>query len=157
MNHTSPITIAHIDGSDSITTLAQLLTKSDYTILYFYPKDCTSGCTVEAMEFSQMVQQFTTLGAQVIGVSKDSIKSHHKFISESQLSVDLISDEDVSLHKAFGVRGEKSMYGRSYMWTIRSTFTLDKSCRIITQYMNVTARGHAQQVLNDLQAHLKAL
>jgi peroxiredoxin Q/BCP len=157
MNYTQSITVACIDGSDKTTTLSDLVSHQIYTILYFYPKDCTSGCTMEAMEFSQMVDEFSKLWAQVVWVSKDSLTSHHKFISQSQLKVDLISDGDTSLHQAFGTWWEKSMYGRKYMWTVRSTFVLDKSARIITQYTNVIARGHAQQVLQDLQSHINAL
>lgn len=157
MEYTNPITIAHVDGSESTTTLAELTSKSDYTILYFYPKDCTSGCTVEALEFSQMVDEFAQLWAQVIGVSKDSITSHHKFINQSELKVDLISDPDTTLHQAFGAWWEKSMYGRTYMWTVRSTFTLDTLGKIITKYTKVTARGHAKQVFDDLTAHISSL
>lgn len=157
MEYNNPITIVHIDGSESTTTLIELTGRSDYTILYFYPKDCTSGCTVEALEFSQMVDEFAKLWAQVVGVSKDSVASHRKFISQSELKVDLISDSDTSLHQAFGAWGEKNMYGRSYMWTIRSTFALDTSWRIITKYTKVKARGHAKQVFDDLQATISTL
>ncbi len=157
MIYDKAISIAHIDGNDSTILLDELTDGSDYTVIYFYPKDCTSGCTVEAVEFSQLVSEFTTLWAKVIWVSKDSLTSHHKFISQSELRVDLVSDSDTTLHQAFGAWGEKSMYGRRYMGTVRSTFVLDTSCKIITQYTNVTARGHAQQVLQDLQSHIHAL
>jgi peroxiredoxin Q/BCP len=163
MIYSDSISVAHVDGSESTTTLAQLTGKhptghkSDYTIIYFYPKDCTSGCTVEAVEFSQLVDEFAALWAQVIGVSKDSITSHHKFITKSQLQVDLISDTDTTLHQAFGARWEKSMYWRKYMWSIRSTFILDTSGKIITKYDKVTARGHAKQVLDDLTRYISSL
>ena len=163
MIYDQPIAIAHIDGSDSNISLIELVNKnhkwnkSDYTVVYFYPKDCTSGCTVEAIEFSQLIDEFSKLWAQVIWVSKDSLASHHRFILQSQLKVDLIRDVDTSLHQYFGAWGEKSMYGRKYMGTIRSTFVLDTSCQIITQYSNVTTRGHAQQVLQDLQLYIRAL
>lgn len=157
MNYAHPVTIACVDGSDKTTTLSDLVRHKVYTVLYFYPKDCTSGCTVEAIEFSQLVDEFEKLWAQVIWVSKDSLTSHHKFISQSELRVDLISDSDTTLHQVFGAWGEKSMYGRKYMGTVRSTFVLDTSCNIITQYTNVTARNHAQQVLDDLQWYIQTL
>lgn len=151
MNPDQHLTIAMIDGSNTTTTLAQITAQSGYTILYFYPKDCTSWCTVEAVEFSQMVDEFHSLNTQIIGVSKDSLESHHTFIVNSQLRVNLISDWDLSLHQLFGSWWEKSMYGRTYLWTIRNTFILDKWGRIITQYNKVTARGHAKKVYHDLQ------
>jgi len=81
MEYTQVISIAHAHGSDDTTSLSELVNQSDYTIIYFYPKDCTSGCTVEAVEFSQMVDEFAKIWAQIIWVSKDSLASHHKFIT----------------------------------------------------------------------------
>jgi len=146
------ISIAHIDGSSSVALFHEVVGRKPYTVLYFYPKDCTSGCTIEAIEFSQLINDFTACNAQVLWVSKDSLTSHHKFITESHLGVDLISDTDTTLHQSFGAWWAKSMYGRSYMWAIRSTFILDITWQIIKEYRNVTARGHAQQVLQDLRA-----
>lgn len=158
INHSALLHITHYDHSNTDTiTLAELVQQSEYTILYFYPKDCTSGCTLEAIEFNQLKNEFSELWAQIIGVSKDNITSHNKFINQNQLTIDLISDTDTSLHQAFGTRVEKNMYWRIYMGTVRTTFVLDKSARIITQYNKVTARGHAKQVLKDLIEHIKWL
>lgn len=154
MEHSQSLHIATSNGGKYIGSLAQLTSKSEYTILYFYPKDCTTGCTLEAREFSMMIKDFAKLWATIIGVSKDTIDSHHKFISQSDLGIDLISDGDLGLHHAFGVRVEKKMYWRSYMWTARSTFILDTSGKIITKYTKVTTRGHAQLVYNDLKSQL---
>jgi|GEM_PF-1246872 len=95
------IHVAHVDGSNSLTTLFELVSKSDYTVLYFYPKDCSSGCTIEAVDFNKLLAEFVRIGTQVIGVSKDSVVSHQKFITQSQLTIPLISDPSTTLHQYF--------------------------------------------------------
>lgn len=142
------VSLTQIDGSMYSIDFSDLLKKNPYTILYFYPKDNTSGCTLEAQEFTQFIQDFANYGIQVVGVSKDSHKSHCSFIEKYWLRIPLISDPEWVLHKQFGTVGEKSMYGKKYIGTIRSTFLLDDSWKVIHQWLNVSARWHAQIVLD---------
>jgi thioredoxin-dependent peroxiredoxin len=104
-----------------------LLQKSPLTLLYFYPKDDTPGCTLEAQDFTRLVPDFAELGIQIVGVSKDSEVSHAKFCNKYDLGLTLISDEDGSLHEQFGIIGEKKNYGKVYIGVIRSTFLLDQT------------------------------
>ncbi len=127
--------------------------RSDYpgkTIaLYFYPKDMTSGCTAQACNLRDNYHELLNAGYQVIGVSADSAASHQKFIAKNELPFPLISDPDHKLLEAFGVWGEKSMYGRKYMGTFRTTFIIDpegKITRIITP-KQVKTKDHAAQIL----------
>jgi len=120
------------------------------TILYFYPKDNTPGCTKEAIDFTNLKNEFEKLWYQIVGVSKDSVESHKKFIQKHNLKIPLISDPDLELHNKFGTYGEKKSYGRVTMWTIRSTFILDENCNILKEYRNVKATGHAERVLKEL-------
>jgi peroxiredoxin Q/BCP len=92
--------------------LSNVLPKSEKTLLYFYPKDNTPGCTLEAQDFTRLKSEFLALGIQIIGVSKDNPSSHEKFMTSCNLAIELISDEDLSLHHAFSVIGEKNMYGK---------------------------------------------
>ncbi len=105
--------------------LNSLLISSPYTLLYFYPKDDTPGCTLEATDFTRLVPDFAKLGIEIIGVSQDSEVSHEKFCNKYDLGIQLISDEDGSLHNQFGVIGEKKNYGKVYIGVIRSTFLLN--------------------------------
>ncbi len=107
--------------------LQEILPKSPRTLLYFYPKDNTPGCTLEAQDFTRLKNDFAKLGIQIIGVSKDSEASHEKFTSSCHLGIELISDTDGSLHEEFGVIGEKKNYGKVYIGVIRSTFLLDST------------------------------
>ena len=109
------------------SSLSAYLQKSDRTLLYFYPKDNTPGCTLEAQDFTRLKGEFANLGIQIIGVSKDSEVSHEKFTSSCNLGIDLISDTDGRLHEEFAVIGEKKNYGKVYVGVIRSTFLLDSS------------------------------
>jgi len=119
-------------------------------VLYFYPKDDTSGCTLEAKDFTNLQREFLDKGYRIIGVSRDSIKSHKKFIDKQDLNLLLLSDEDELLVKAFDVLKEKSMYGKTYMGIERSTFILDEDGNTVKEYRKVKAKGHAETVLNDL-------
>lgn len=148
------VSLTKIDGSMHSVDFSDLIGKSPYTILYFYPKDSTSGCTLQAQEFTQIVQEFDAHKVQIIGVSKDSNKSHCSFIEKYWLWIPLISDPEWVLHKQFGAVGEKSMYGKKYIGTIRSTFLLDWSWKIVHQWLNVSARWHAQIVLNYVVTNL---
>jgi peroxiredoxin Q/BCP len=131
--------------------LSSLLSKSDKTLLYFYPKDNTPGCTLEAQDFTRLKWEFAGLGIQIIGVSKDSEKSHEKFTTSCNLGIPLISDEDGKLHDEYGVMGEKNMYGKKIFGVIRSTFLLDSKWTILKEWRNVRATGHAEKILKELQ------
>lgn len=115
--------------------------------LYFYPKDDTSGCTKEAIEFNSLKEKFARAGAVVIGMSPDSAAKHDKFRAKYELSLPLASDEDKETLAAYGVWVEKSMYGRKYMGVERSTFLIDKNGRIARIWRKVKVPGHAEEVL----------
>ena len=119
-------------------------------ILYFYPKDMTAGCTVEAEEFSQMNAEFEKTGFQVYGISKDSLKSHQNFICKKELSIPLISDEDHKIAELYGVWVEKSMYGKKYMGMSRDTFVISADGKIMQIWRKVKAKGHATEVMDFL-------
>lgn len=121
-------------------------------ILYFYPKDDTSGCTTEAVDFSGLTEEFAKLDATVIGVSPDSVKSHDKFAAKHNLSVVLAADEEHKALEAYGVWKEKSMYGKTYMGVERSTFLIDKSGKVAEVWRKVKVPGHAEAVLKATQA-----
>lgn len=129
----------------------QLTTLHDFEginiVLYFYPKDDTSGCTKEALEFSEALQTFKTYNTCVIGASKDSVRKHQNFKAKHQLGVQLISDEAGTLCSSYGVWVEKSMYGRKYMGIERSTFLIDSKLRIRKIWRKVKVSGHVEEVL----------
>ena len=133
------------DDRGETVSLADL--KGKPFILYFYPKDDTSGCTREAVDFSSLSEDFTALSAQVLGVSPDPVKAHQKFRDKHDLSVRLLSDEDKTLLEAFGVWLEKSMYGRKYMGVERTTALIDASGKIARLWPKVKVPGHAAEVL----------
>jgi peroxiredoxin Q/BCP len=120
-------------------------------VLYFYPKDDTSGCTAEALEFNSLAGEFAAAGAAVIGVSPDPVKKHDKFRDKYELGFPLLSDEDKTVLDAFGVWVEKSMYGRKYMGVERSTFLIDRHGKIARIWRKVKVPGHAQEVLKAAQ------
>ena len=124
--------------------------KGQRIVLYFYPKDNTSGCTLESKTFTQLKDDFKSKGYMIIGVSRDSVKSHKNFISKQELDLLLLSDPNEEMVKAFDVLKEKKMYGKTYMGIVRSTFLLNEDGDIIKEYRNVKAKGHAEQVLEDL-------
>jgi thioredoxin-dependent peroxiredoxin len=140
-----------LPGADGKTIdLAKL--KGSPVVLYFYPKDDTPGCTTEAKDFSCLVDQFTTAGATVIGVSPDSAASHAKFAKKHELSVQLAADQDKAVATAYGVWVEKSMYGRTYMGVERSTFLIDRTGKIAEVWRKVKVAGHAEAVLKAVTA-----
>ena len=124
-------------------------------VLYFYPKDDTPWCTLEAQTFTRLKSDFSLLGIQIIGVSKDSEASHEKFITKCDLGIRLIADEDSSLHEQFWVIGEKKNYGKIYIGTIRSTFLLDEGGKILKEWRNVKATGHGEKVLREVKEFLE--
>ncbi|MCD5375001.1 peroxiredoxin [Candidatus Gracilibacteria bacterium] len=132
-------------------TLGELFSFSDKTLLFFYPKDNTPGCTVENKDFSCMVSEYKKLGITLVGVSKDSVESHQKFISSQELNIDLISDPELTLHKQLGAYGEKNNYGKIVTGVIRSTFLFDKQGNILQEWKNVRAKGHAAKVYREIE------
>ena len=116
-------------------------------VLYFYPKDDTSGCTKEAQDFSALAEEFERTGTWVVGVSKDSPEKHAKFTGKYDLKVRLLSDSDGSACEAFGTWVEKSMYGRKYMGIDRATFLIDRDGVVKRAWRKVKVPGHAQEVL----------
>ena len=116
-------------------------------VLYFYPKDDTSGCTREAQDFTALASDFKAAGVRVIGVSRDPMKRHDKFIAKYDLAVPLVADEDGRISDAFGTWVEKSMYGRKYMGMERATFLIAADGRIVRQWRKVKVPGHAAEVL----------
>lgn len=116
-------------------------------VVYFYPKDDTTGCTREAQDFSALAEEFAAIGVSVLGVSKDSPKRHSNFIAKYDLSVPLASDEQGEACEAFGTWVEKSMYGRTYMGIERATFLFDRDAKLVREWRKVKVAGHADAVL----------
>ena len=135
---------------DSGETLALSRLKGKPVVLYFYPKDDTSGCTAEAKDFSRLAPDFRKAGVEVIGVSPDGVASHQKFRKKYDLAVRLAADADKTVVTAYGVWVEKSMYGRKYMGVERSTFLIDKDGRISKIWRKVTPKTHVADVLTAL-------
>jgi peroxiredoxin Q/BCP len=121
-------------------------------VVYFYPKDDTSGCTAEAKDFTCIAAEFKKAGTEVLGISPDSPASHRKFQEKHALGVHLLSDEARSAAEAYGVWVEKSMYGRKYMGVERATFLIDNAGRIARSWRNVRVPGHAEDVLDAARA-----
>ena len=116
-------------------------------VVYFYPKDDTSGCTREAQDFTTQAADYAKAGVKVIGVSRDAMKSHEKFIGKYNLAVPLVSDEDGRISEAFGTWVEKSMYGRKYMGMERATFLIGADGRVLKAWRKVKVPKHAEEVL----------
>lgn len=133
--------------------LSEYTGKAKHVVLYFYPKDNTAGCTAQACSLRDNYDALKGSGVEIIGVSQDSATSHRKFIDKYQLPFRLIVDEDLSLNKSFGVWVEKSMYGRKYMGTERTTFIINPESRVIEHIIRgkaVDTKAHAQQILRAL-------
>jgi thioredoxin-dependent peroxiredoxin len=126
--------------------------KGKPVVLYFYPKDDTSGCTAEAKDFSRLAPDFRKAGVEVVGVSPDSVESHGKFRKKYGLAIRLAADADKTVAMAYGVWVEKSMYGRKYMGVERSTFLIDAKGRIARHWRKVKVPGHAEEVLAAAKA-----
>ena len=136
------ITVTATDGSS-----VNLASPGQPLVLYFYPKDDTSGCTREARDFTALAGDFKKGGVKVIGVSRDPMKSHEKFIGKYDLAVPLVSDEDGRISDSFGTWVQKSMYGRKYMGMERSTFLIGADGQVLKAWRKVKVPGHAQEVL----------
>ena len=126
--------------------------KGQFVVLYFYPKDDTSGCTKEACSFSENIAALNRIKAKVIGVSRDSLASHEKFIAKYGLKFPLLSDEDGAVCEKYGVWVEKSMYGKKYMGIDRSTFLIGPDGKILQIWNKVKVPGHVDEVLAALKA-----
>jgi peroxiredoxin Q/BCP len=141
------ITVTASDGSK-----VNLASPGEPLVLYFYPKDDTSGCTREAQDFTALAPEFRKAGIKIVGVSRDPMKSHEKFIGKYSLAVPLVSDEDGRISDAFGTWVQKSMYGRKYMGMERSTFLIGADGRVLKAWRKIKVPGHAQEVLKAATA-----
>jgi peroxiredoxin Q/BCP len=136
------ITVTVSDGSST-----NLAAPGKPLVLYFYPKDDTSGCTLEAQNFTALAPEFAKAGVKVVGVSRDPMKKHEKFIAKYDLAVPLVADEDGRISDAFGTWVEKSMYGRKYMGMERATYLIGADGRVLKTWRKVKVPGHAAEVL----------
>jgi thioredoxin-dependent peroxiredoxin len=125
--------------------------KNKFLIIYFYPRDNTPGCTDEAKDFSKLYKEFKKLNCEIIGISKDSIESHKKFISKFKIPFQLLSDEKIIVLKKYGAWGEKSMYGKKFMGIKRTTVLINPKGKITKIWSNVKVKDHAKEVLNCLK------
>jgi len=125
--------------------------RPDWVVLFFYPRDDTSGCTKQALAFTALQADFAALNTKVIGISKDSVTSHDKFVTKYQLTIPLLSDESDTVSEAFGVWKEKSMYGKTYMGIERSTFLINADGQIVSEWRKVKVPGHVEAVLQALK------
>lgn len=143
----APLFEALSDENDKIS-LEELRGKN--VVLYFYPKDDTPGCTIEAQDFSKQIKSFEKLDCVVLGVSKDNLKSHCNFVEKYNIAFNLLVDEDAEICKSYGVIKEKSMFGKKYLGIDRSTFLIDKTGKIIKIWRSVKVGGHVEEVLKEL-------
>ena len=124
-------------------------------IVYFYPKDSTPGCTTEGLDFNALLPEFDKAGAKILGVSRDSVKSHDNFCAKQGFAFPLVSDGDEALCRAFDVIKEKNMYGKQVLGIERSTFLLSPEGQVVQAWRKVKVAGHADAVLAALKAHAK--
>ena len=122
--------------------------KNKNLVIYFYPKDSTPGCTTEGQEFRDSYKKFKKLNTEILGVSRESIKSHEDFKSKQHFPFELLSDPDEKVCKAFDVMKLKSMYGREYMGVDRSTFLINSKGKVVKEWRSVKVKGHVQEVLD---------
>ena len=141
-----------VEGLDGRDTLSLSDYRGQPVVLYFYPKDNTPGCTLEAQDFRDLHDVFRKLGAEVLGISRDSVSSHAKFREKQDLNFPLVSDPDEIACRSYKVIKEKKMYGRTSMGVERSTFLIDGNGKIAHAWRGVKVKGHAQKVLETLQS-----
>lgn len=141
--------------SDEGTEISLKELKGQNVVLYFYPKDNTPGCTIEAQDFTKKIQAFSDLDCVVLGVSKDSAASHCKFIEKYNLAFNLLVDEDTELCQKYDVLKEKSMFGKKYIGIERSTFLINKMGKIVKIWHSVKVKGHVDEVLEVLKQEEK--
>ncbi len=149
INDSAPLDIKVLDDQNQEVSLRSFL--GHYVVLYFYPKDNTPGCTTESCNFRDVNSDLKELSAKVIGISKDSVKSHLKFKEKYQLNFPLWSDSEHKLIEAFGAWKEKKMFGKTYMGIVRSTFIIDPQGKIIKTWEKVSPKNHDQEVLDFLR------
>ena len=126
-----------------------------YVVIYFYPKDDTPGCTIETNDFNKLLPKFKKLNCEVLGVSKDSLKSHEKFREKYKIKFNLLADEEIKVLKKYKVWAKKKFMGREFMGIVRTTFLIDKKGNIIKIWNNVKVKDHAKEVLETLQNIVK--
>ena len=126
-----------------------------YIVLYFYPKDDTPGCTIETNDFNKLLAKFKKLNCEILGISKDNLKSHNKFRDKYKIKFDLLADEELKVLKKYKVWGKKKFMGREFMGIIRSTYLIDKKGKILKVWDNVKVKDHANEVLKTLQNIVK--
>lgn len=141
-------TLPSTSGED--VTLSSLKPKA--VVLFFYPRDNTSGCTKEAIGFSELKEAFAAENVEVFGLSKDDMKSHHKFVEKQELTVELLTDADSDVCEAYDVWKEKKMYGKTYMGIERSTFLIDGEGKIAQVWRKVKVPGHVEEVMEAAKA-----
>ena len=157
-----PVKLTHLKPGDAAPVFSMpgsgesgTLSLSDYTgrylVLYFYPKDNTPGCTTEAIDFTAQKQAFSELNADIIGVSRDSIKKHDNFIAKKELGIILGADIEGTVTEDYGVWVEKSMYGKTYMGIQRATFLIGPDGKIVSVWPKVRVKGHVDAVLESLR------
>ena len=127
----------------------------NFVVLYFYPKDDTPGCTLETNDFNRLLPKFKKLNCEILGVSKDNLKSHDKFKHKYKIKFDLLADEEIKVLKKYKVWGKKKFMGREFMGIIRSTYLIDKNGKILKVWDNVKVKDHAKEVLETLQNIVK--
>jgi peroxiredoxin Q/BCP len=125
-----------------------------YVVLYFYPKDDTPGCTIEANDFNKLFAKFKKLDCEIYGISKDGLKSHAKFRDKYKIKFDLLADEEIKVLKKYKVWGKKKFMGREFMGIIRTTFLIDKKGKILKIWKNVKVKDHAKEVLETLKTFI---
>ena len=145
---TAPDFTLPTDGGGTVS-LSDL--RGKHVILYFYPKDDTPGCTKQAIGFSEVIDEIHALGAEVIGVSKDTPAKHDKFVAKHDLKVRLGSDEDTEVLQAYGAWAEKSMYGKTYMGIVRSTVLIGPDGKVVRVWPKVRVKGHVEEVVEALR------
>ena len=127
----------------------------NYVVIYFYPKDDTPGCTIETNDFNKLHPKFKKLNCEIIGISKDNLKSHDKFRDKYKIKFDLLADEELKVLKQYKVWAKKKFMGKEFMGIVRTTFLIDKKGKIIKIWHNVKVKDHAEQVLETLQNIVK--
>jgi len=127
----------------------------NYIIIYFYPKDDTPGCALETNDFNKLLPKFKKLNCEILGISKDNLKSHDKFRDKYKIKFDLLADEEIKVLKKYKVWAKKKFMGREFMGIIRTTFLIDKKGKIIKIWNNVKVKDHAKEVLEVLQNIVK--
>ena len=127
----------------------------NFVVLYFYPKDDTPGCTIETNDFNKLLPKFKKLNCEILGISKDNLKSHDKFRDKYKIKFDLLADEEIKVLKKYKVWAKKKFMGREFMGIVRTTFLIDKKGKIIKIWNNVKVKDHAKEVLETLQSIVK--